>query len=333
MSHSFRYEKAGILLRIALDMQGLRQGVSLEDIQNNYTDEPISRRTAERFRDAVGEVFGNRLERANPGDTPFRWRLVRGALAGLAELTVDELAALTTGVTLMKRASLGPQAELADMALAKLRIPLADDARRRLEIDLDILANAEGIAVRQGPRPVIDSGVVADLRHSILACRMIKVTYTYRGSGRRGWDILRPLGFLYGVRHYLVADCKRGSSWVTRNFALSNIHQVEKLSESFVQDESFSLQAYADRSFGVFQEEPFDVAWKFSPAVAADARAYHFHPTQTFEDQPDGSLIVRFRSGGAQEMAWHLPMWGREVEVLKPPDFWERVANAGDVTP
>jgi hypothetical protein len=29
-----------------------------------------------------------------------------------------------------------------------------------------------------------------------------------------------------------------------------------------------------------------------------------FHPTQTSEDEPDGSLIVRFRAGGTLEMYW-----------------------------
>ena len=52
-----RYEKADTILRIALDMQGTAEGLSLEDIQRNYSDEPLSRRTAERLRDAIERVF------------------------------------------------------------------------------------------------------------------------------------------------------------------------------------------------------------------------------------------------------------------------------------
>jgi hypothetical protein len=47
------------------------------------------------------------------------------------------------------------------------------------------------------------------------------------------------------------------------------------------------LRAYTERSFGIYQEKPFDVVWKFSPDAAPDARLYQFHPTQT-EDKPDG---------------------------------------------
>jgi hypothetical protein len=45
-----RYEKAETVLRVALDMQASALGLSLEEIQRNYSDKPLSRRTAERLR-------------------------------------------------------------------------------------------------------------------------------------------------------------------------------------------------------------------------------------------------------------------------------------------
>jgi hypothetical protein len=51
---SLRYEKAETILRIALDMQGSPFGLSLEDIRRNYSDEPLSRRTAERDHQRAG---------------------------------------------------------------------------------------------------------------------------------------------------------------------------------------------------------------------------------------------------------------------------------------
>jgi predicted DNA-binding transcriptional regulator YafY len=57
---------------------------------------------------------------------------------------------------------------------------------------------------------------------------------------------------------------------------------------------------------------------KFSPQAAKDAKDFEFHPDQKTKRQNDGSLIVRFRAGGALEMCWHLFRWGKEVEVLEP---------------
>ena len=74
---------------------------------------------------------------------------------------------------------------------------------------------------------------------------------------------------------------------------LGNIERVDVLDEIFERDESFSLDEFASRSFGVWHEpEPIDVTFRFSPAAAADARTYRFHPTQKFADQDDGSVIV-----------------------------------------
>jgi predicted DNA-binding transcriptional regulator YafY len=129
---------------------------------------------------------------------------------------------------------------------------------------------------------------------------------------------VHPYGFLYGNRHYLVAWSESEAARSFRSFALSNIERVETLDRTFTRKRHFSLREYAERSFGVFQEKPVDVVWNFSPKAAPDAREFVFHPTQKLEDQPDGSLVVRFRAGGLLEMAWHLFTWGNEVRVLKP---------------
>jgi hypothetical protein len=52
----------------------------------------------------------------------------------------------------------------------------------------------------------------------------------------------------------------------------------------------FRLAEFANRSFGAFQEKPEDIVIRFAKVAAPDARRLLFHPTQTMEDQPDGSL-------------------------------------------
>ena len=67
-----RYEKAEILVRLALDLQGSLAGLSLEDIRSRYSPDaqaPLSRRTAERLRDAIERLFPQ-LEQSNPGELP-----------------------------------------------------------------------------------------------------------------------------------------------------------------------------------------------------------------------------------------------------------------------
>jgi predicted DNA-binding transcriptional regulator YafY len=332
-----RYEKADTILRIALDMQGTAEGLSLEDIQQRYSDTPLSRRTAERMRDAIERVFPQ-MQQANPGELPKRWRLPAGTASGFAAVSAEELADLAAGVALLRRENMLVQAGNAERAVSKLRALMRPEALMRVAPDLEVLTEAEGIAMRPGPRPRIDPNIVAALRQAILANRKVKLHYKYRGSGKTGYETVQPYGFIYGNRHYLVAWSENEKARNFRNFALSNIERVELLEESFNRKRGFSLQEYAERSFGVFQEEPFDVVWKFSPDAAKDAREYVFHPSQKFEDQADGSLIVRFRAGGGMEMCWHLFTWGSHLTVLAPKkltallnDHMRRVAAANTV--
>jgi predicted DNA-binding transcriptional regulator YafY len=312
-----RYEKAETVLRVALDMQASAFGLSLEELQRNYSDKPLSRRTAERMRDAIERLFPQ-MEQANPGEVPKRWRLPGGTVNGLANVTAAELADLGTAISLLRRENMDVQAENAERAIAKMRALVKRPAMNRIEPDLEALTEAEGLAMRPGPRPKINAEIVSALREAIITRRKVRLHYVYRGSGKRGYQVAHPYGFLYGNRHYLVAWSESEEARDFRSFALSNIEQVELLDRNFTRRRHFSLREYAERSFGVFQEKPVDVVWKFSPKAAPDAREFLFHPTQTIGDEPDGSLIVRFRAGGLLEMAWHLFTWGSEVQVLKP---------------
>lgn len=322
-----RYEKAETILRIALDMQGTAEGLSLEDIQRNYAEKPLSRRTAERLRDAIERVFPQ-MQQANVGELPKRWRLPVSTVSGFASVSAEELADLAAGISFLRRENMLVQAQNAERAVSKLRALMRPDALVRVAPDLEALTEAEGIAMRPGPRPKIGSEIVAALRQAILASRKVKLHYKYRGSGKIGFDRVHPYGFIYGNRHYLVAWSENEQARDFRNFALSNIERVEILSRAFTRRRGFSLKEYTERSFGVFQEDPFDVAWKFSPKVAADAREFVFHPNQLIEDQQDGSVIVRFRAGGALEMCWHLFTWGNDVTVISPSRLRRELARA-----
>lgn len=190
------------------------------------------------------------------------------------------------------------QAANAERGIAKMRALVKRPVMYRIAPDLEALTEAEGLDMRPGPRPKLDAEIVTALREAIITRHKIRLHYLYRGSGKRGYQIVHPYGFLYGNRHYLVVWSESKEAKDFRSFALSNLEQVDLLDRTFTHRQRFSLREYAERSFGVFQERSFEVVWRFSHKAAADARHFLFHPTQTFENEPDGSLIVRLRAGG-----------------------------------
>ncbi len=317
-----RYEKADNVLQLALEMQAAHTGLTLQDIQERFG---ISKRTAMRMKDSVLRNFPQADEVPSDEKTK-RWRIPPGVLNQLVSFSADELADLEAAISLLNRENLGDHANSLEGLAAKLKALMKPDVARRVEPDLEALIEAEGLAMRPGPRPKIRTTVLEDLREAIKGCRKVTIRYRNRGSGRRGSRVICPYGFLYGHRHYLVAYDSRNNPTECRKFILSNIEDTKLTDEMFDRDENFSLREYAARAFGLYHDKPVDVAWRFLPGDAAkDAAEFQFHPDQELEKQKDGSLIVRFRASGALEMAWHLYMWGDQVEVLEPKHLADMV--------
>ena len=97
--------------------------------------------------------------------------------------------------------------------------------------------------------------------------------------------------------------------------------------EAFKRDPESGLQRYAGRSFGTFQERPVDVVLRFDARAAPDAVVFPFHPDQVIERNRDGSLTVRFRAGGIDEMCWHFFTWGEGVKIEEPARLRKRMAE------
>ncbi len=307
-----RHEPALRLLRLALQLAGTRTGLTLDEMA---TQLEVSRRTAERLRDSLVELFPT-LEPWDDDERVRRWRLPGGALAGIAEPRPEAVAAVE--VSARECAALGETDRATHLreAAATLRALMRPGSLARAEPDIEALMQAEGIAMRPGPRPVIASGVLANIRRAILGMQLIVVRYTAGGAEDAATRILCPYGILYGGRGWLVAHVENLPEM--RLWRLDRIASVDLLDRNFDRREDFSLAEYAAQSFGVFQEEPQDVVLRFSPEAADDAGGWVFHPSQTMEHEADGSLILRFRAGGMQEICWHLFTWGTAVQIMAP---------------
>jgi predicted DNA-binding transcriptional regulator YafY len=307
-----RHEPALRLLRLALQLAGSRVGLTLDEIAEQAS---VERRTAERLRDSLTELFPQ-LEFWDDDNRVRRWRLPGGALAGIAEPRPETVAAVEVAARQCTTHGETDRATLLREAAATLRALMRPGALARAEPDIEGLMQAEGIAMRPGPRPVIAPGVLANIRRAILGMQLIVVRYTAGGAAEPATRILCPYGILYGGRGWLVAHVE--SLPDMRLWRLDRIASVDLLDRNFDPKEKFSLADYAAQSFGVFQEEPLDIVLRFSPNAAEDAAGWMFHPSQTIEHQSDGSLIVRFRAGGTREMCWHLFTWGNTVKILAP---------------
>jgi predicted DNA-binding transcriptional regulator YafY len=310
------YRKAEQLLALATLVAGRHAGVTLDDVIERFA---VSKRTAQRMLRALEMVFPDTESFVN-GQGRKRWRLPSAALRDLMTLSAEELATLDLAIETMKRSGLSVDAEDLLSLREKIMALVPRSRAVRLETDHEALLEAQGLAARPGPRQRIDRRIVAAIAEAIKACRMLEVEYQSRDEPSPSPRRLAPYGLLTGLRRYLVARPDDDPSGPMRLYVVENIRSARVSAQSFARDPAFNLQAFAHRSFGVFQnEEEFgEVAWRFLPKAAAHARGFEFHPCQQVEDRPDGSLIVRFSASGHLEMCWHLYVWGDQVEVVAP---------------
>ena len=316
-----RYERVKDLLELAIRMQASRGGVTIDEIMRESS---VSRKTAERFRDTVEWAFGP-LDLVDSGDRKNHWRLQSGALSRLVSVNTEDLITLGKAMEALERFGLDGLAQGLDGLETKLRATRSQKNLERLESDLETLAQAEGLAMRPGPRQPIDPTLLSLLREAILTARKIEFSYLGRQSGKRSTQRIEPYGLLYGTRPFLVGK----SSWSEepRLWRIGNMSEARLTDEKFEQDPDFDLQAFAHRSFGTFQEKPTQVELRFTQDAAADAATFLFHPDQSIEQHEDGTLTVRFKAGGISEMCWHLVTWGDSVKVVKPARLRRHLAR------
>ena len=321
-----RYGRLTDLVRLAMQMQGRADGLSLDDIRQTFD---VSRRTAERMRDAIQDAFPQTEELAEPGGRK-RWRLPPGTAGRLADPTVEDIATLHRGAELARQSGDLVTADHLDTLSDRLRARLPGPKRAQLEPDIAALLEADGVALRPGPRERIPDETLNTLRDAILAGVWITVDHRARATGLLSRNArLGPLAMLLGEgRQYLLAYSDYAQD--VRLFALAGFERIELTEDVFERPESFDLSAWMQRSFGIWQEEAYDIVWRFTPEAATDARLYLFHPTQVMTDEPDGSLTVSFRAGGLREMCWHLFRWGQQVEIISPENLRQTMSKLTD---
>jgi predicted DNA-binding transcriptional regulator YafY len=244
------YANAERLLQVAFLMQASRWGISLSDIQAEFA---IGRRTAERLRDAVVRVFPQ-TEEVPGGDAFKRWRIPAGVLTGLVALEADEFAELDLAARQLRQEGLDSRARTVERLRTKLLGLLSAAANARIGPDLEALLEAEGHAMRPGPRPAVADEILRTLRRALLGLEVVRLHYHKRTTRRRTVVELEPHGLLFGQRHYLVAYPATTAAPFPKLYALANVERAELSGSSFARREGFDLQEFASRSFGVFQE-------------------------------------------------------------------------------
>ncbi len=309
-----RHDKAAALLELARRLAGSAEGLTLDEMAVAVG---VDRRTAERMRDRIADLFPQLEVVADPPTK--RWRIPAGLDGFMQAPTADELAALGSAATEHEAGGARVRAAALRTLETKVLSALRAPTRRRIAPDLEALLQAEAIAVQAGPRPFEDEAMLGAVREALKGGRHLRFRYAGGSTPGREREVV-PYGLLFGRSNYLVAaeGAVGSAAGSPRNWRLDRIEDVAVLKEAGSRPEGFSLQAYADQSFGIYQDDMEDVVLRIGPDGALSALRWRFHVGQLVEAQADGSVRVSFRASGMRELAWHLFTWGSDVQVEAP---------------
>ena len=297
-----RYSRVSDIIDLATYMASKVQGITIPDIMERYA---VSRRTAERMRDSLMNIFPE-VDEIETNDTYKHWGFSNNVISSLISFSAKEIA----NIEQMQRRTTNKELkkELSE-TLTKIKA-LTNKRQTNAEENIELFMQTEGYAVRQMPQYSINIETLDIIRKALQLSK--KVTGIYHDKKRE----IEPLGMIYGAKIYLVAREKSKGDGIY-NYLLHKFSDL-KLTEKSFDKGDFNLQEYSKQSFGVYHGEILNVKLLFSKELAQEAENFNFHPTQKGKFNEDGTYTVTFKASGNKEIIWHVFRWGAGCKIIAP---------------
>ena len=306
-----RLNKTEQIIELAMMFQNSYCGLCIEDIEHHFE---CSRRSAERMKALLFDLFPEKVEEVPTFEKKKRWRFIKGTMNALISFTADDFANLEYLKGLSN--DVNKRKEL-DELIAKIKALTPQKNLQSLDTEVSAIMESEGFAVRQYSGVNIEPKILEELRTSMLAFKKIQFDYPIKEEIKT--ITLNPYGLVIADKYYLVGYNEYVGD--LRQYRVDKISELAILDEYFEKDEKFSLTEYSNNSFGVYQEKPIDIVLEFDKSVANDVLNYHFHPIQKIKQLKNENVQVEFTSGGTYAICQELFKWGCSVKIQKPVEL------------
>lgn len=306
-----RLSKTEEIIELAMMFQNSYCGLCIDDIKEHFE---CSRRSAERMKALLFDLFPEKIEEVQTNDKKKRWRFIKGTMNSLISFTADDFANLEYLKGLSNDEN--RKKEL-DELIAKIKALTPQKNLQSLDTDVSAILESEGFAVRQYFGVKAEPLILEKLRNAMLAFKKVQFDYPTDKGNRT--ITLNPYGVIIADKYYLVGFNEYVKK--LRLYKVDKISGLEILEEYFEKDENFSLREYCNNSFGIYQEEPLKITLEFDKSSADDVLNYHFHPTQKLKQLENGNVQVKFTASGTYAICQELFKWGGKVQIKKPAEL------------
>ena len=172
----------------------------------------------------------------------------------------------------------------------------------------------QGVRDYQGKKTLL-----SDLRKALLYQYRCRLSYT--PPHREATDyVFDPYTLLF-FNNSLYLGGYAHNRKALRLFLVDRVDQVELLEERFEVPDDYNAEDLTGSAFGLIEGETFELQVCFGSDVAHLIRERHWHPSQSIEEQADGSLILSLQVSGEKEILSWLYSYLPHVQVLEPAEL------------
>jgi predicted DNA-binding transcriptional regulator YafY len=190
------------------------------------------------------------------------------------------------------------------------------------------------ISVRTAPQAAMDllDKVFVQLVEAVVRKRIVSIRYDFAGRRQTRKIDLSPCHLLYNDHAWYVL-AKSALEEKVSAFKLNRIKELTMSDKCFVEDEEFDVDEYLGSAWSITPEgRLYHVKLRFSPDIAVAVSEVQWHSSQTVDFEDDGSVILRFRVDGLDEILWWVLSYGDKVRVLAPEVLRRRIVEIAQNT-
>ena len=216
-------------------------------------------------------------------------------------------------------------------ALTKLRNHLGVPMIRHFERAISVIEPTQfGRGDYQQMVEIID-----ELNLAVEQKRSVSILYQAAKDSRPTPTHLDPYTLVYndGSLYLIGHSYKRGQ---IRVWKIDRISGVTVTNNTFEPPADFVPSEHLRQSFGIFKTDaatpPQTIRIRFLPDYARYVREKHWHATERYNPQPDGSVILEFDFPGLEAVKRWVVQFGCYAEVLEPKELRNMVRKEIELT-
>jgi predicted DNA-binding transcriptional regulator YafY len=244
------------------------------------------------------------------------------------QLTLDESLALAALAEHVGGQEQIPFTQAAAKGIAKIRGQLPVKIRTELEkLEPNVAIH---LAAAMAPEAAAD---VYGLVRAALANRVaLRCEYESLGGNNKpgkenGRFLFKPYALFFGQRAWYVVGYHDQRKEI-RSLKLNRFASIKLTDERYEIPSTFSLQKHLGNAWRMIRgDKRYEVELVFDAEFAETVADTHWHSTQEFIWQDDGSVLFRCTVDGLDEIIWWILSMGPHCVVKKPRELAERIGS------